>query len=114
MKKRLLLSTLLAVFSVLLYGQSNASNEISFNGHSIRVFKLGSGGYGYDISYQNRLVIHQSKNPFNESASGLKTAEDALKLAKWQTLHLNPTSQTAMPSKAIPRQVARQLNIDTN
>jgi hypothetical protein len=118
MKKRLLLLASLCCFLIVIHAQTTsiapAANNTFFNGHLIRLFKTAYGGYGYDIFYQSRLVVHQSKNPFTKTEIGLKTPEDALKLAKWQVLHLNPARQSELPDKTIPRQVAVQLNIDTN
>jgi hypothetical protein len=118
MKKRLLLLMLLTCWLIELHAQTTGTsikpNETLFNGHAIRVFQIPSGGYGYDIFYQNRLVVHQSKNPFTDSATGLKTADDALKVAKWQTIQPNFGGQPILPNKTIPKQIAHQLKIDTN
>src|SRR5258708_799546 len=118
MKKRFFL---MAIFSILLLGLqaqtvaiTNKPTDIFFIGHTIRVFKMGAG-YGYDISYQNRLLIHQLVNPVTGQPTGLKTQEDAIKLAKWQVIHFRHFAPVLTPEeKTIPKDVAKQLNIATN
>ena len=93
------------------------SNEISFNNHVIRVYKTSSSGYLYDIFFKNKLVIRQHDNPFTKAPDGLKTKEDALKIAKWQIIHLYPNNRNGQPGnnlQKIPTAVARQLNISVN
>lgn len=119
MKTRLLLIAVLSAMSFALHAQNadsaKSSNEIFFNGHVIRIFKAGANGYGYDVFYQNSLVIHQINNPFTVSPGGLKNKDDAIRIAKWQTMHLNPANpHMATGSQTVPIQVARQLNIAVN
>jgi hypothetical protein len=108
MKKRLLLLMLLSCCLFALNAQTTGSsvkpNETFFNGHTIRVFQIP----------ENRLVVHQSKNPFTDAAVGLKTADDALKVAKWQAIQPSFGGRQMLPNRAIPKEVAHQLNIDTN
>ena len=95
-------------------GSTNNSNEISFNNHVIRVYKTSSSGYLYDIFFKNNLVIHQTDNPFTGTPGGLKTQEDALKIAKWQIIQLFANNRSGQPGnnlQKIPIEVARQLNI---
>ena len=118
MKTRLLLIAILSTISFELNAQNADStkrpNEILFNGYTIRTYKAATG-YGYDIFYQNNLVIHQKNNPFTASPDGLKNKEDALKIAKWQIIHLNPVNhQMVQGRQTIPMEVARQLNIIVN
>lgn len=119
MKTRLLFIAVLSAMSFTLHAQiadsTKNSNEILFNGHIIRIYKTAATGYGYDIFYQYRLVIHQQNNPFTASPGGLKNKDDALRIAKWQVLHLNPANQHMIQSRqAVPMEVARQLNITVN
>ena len=68
MKTRLLFIAVLSTISLASYAQvadsAKSSNEIAFNGYVIRIYKTAPAGYGYDIFYQNNLVIHQQNNPF--------------------------------------------------
>ncbi len=119
MKIRLLLIAVLSAISFALHAQNadstKSSNEISFNGHVIRIYKAGTNGYGYDIFYRNSLVIHQNNNPFTASPGGLKNKGDAIRIAKWQTIHLDPSNQQMAPgSQTVPIEVARQLKIAVN
>jgi hypothetical protein len=118
MKKSMLL--LAALFCVLLTieAQSKSSpktpNDVVFMDHVIRLYK-GSSGYLYDVFYQNNLVIHQDKNPFDQTTNGLRTEEDAIKIAKWQIIHLDPLlRQKTKTPQEIPNSVARQLKISSN
>jgi hypothetical protein len=91
------------------------TSDVVFNGHIIRVYKTIGTGYGYDIFYNNNLLIHQNNNPFTGSPEGLKNKEDALKLAKWQVIHLNPISHQLPPGmQTVPKEVAQQLKIATD
>lgn len=118
MKKHSFLVALLSIFLLGLKAQTVAANgeptNTFFIGHSIHVFKTGAG-YGYDISYQTRLLIHQQVNPFTGTSNGLRSEADALKLAKWQIIHFRHFGTPPTPEeKTIPKGVAKQLNIDTN
>lgn len=118
MKNRLLLIAVFSAITFHLHSQTSDqknSDEIVFNNHTIRVYKTAGTGYGYDIFYNNNLLIHQNNNPFTGSPEGLKNKEDALKLAKWQVIHLNPvTHQLPQGIQPVPKEVAQQLKIATN
>lgn len=90
-------------------------SNLFFIGHTIHVFKTGTG-YGYDISYHNRLWAHQTTNPFTSDPNGLQKEEDAIKLAKWQVVHYHQFSpQPAITAKkTFPKSLATQLKIATN
>lgn len=91
------------------------TNEIQFNGYTIRLFETPNQGYGYNVLFHNNIVIHQQKNPFSNSPDGLKVKDDAVKAAKWQIIHLTPGMQSyQMKQSTIPMQVAQQLKITTN
>lgn len=93
---------------------AKSSNEISFQHHVIRVYKTSSSGYLYDIFFKNNLVIHQNVNPFTETGEGLRTKEDAFKIAKWQIIQMFANKRNSQPGinlQKIPMEVARQLNI---
>lgn len=119
MKTRLLLIAVLTAISFSLHAQTadstKLSNGVLFNGYTIRIFKTAGSGYGYNIFYQNRLEIHQEHNPFTNAPGGLKIKDDALRIAKWQVIHLNPTDQRiAQSPQTVPIEVAHQLNITLN
>ena len=89
-------------------------NEVVFMDHVIRLYESPSG-YLYDIFYQNNLVIHQNKNPFDQTTNGLSTREDAVKIAKWQVIHIDPSHrQENKGAQQVPNSVARQLKINAN
>lgn len=119
MRKHLLM---LVFISAIFFGVNAQSgephknpDEISFNGHIVRIYQTPSSGYGYDIFFKNSLVIRQNRNPFTGDVAGLKLKEDAVKLAKWQILHLNPLVSNARNDQSrISLAVARQLNITIN
>lgn len=118
MKKSMLL--LAALFGIMLTikAQSKSSpttpNDVVFMDHVIRIYEAPSG-YLYDIFYQNNLIIRQDKNPFDQTTNGLQTKEDAIKIAKWQIIHIDPLHrQEKKGPQQIPNSVARQLQISTN
>src|SRR5215467_12467076 len=90
MKKRLPLLAFFCVILITSRAQTNATTkdqkDLFFIGHTIHLFKTGTG-YGYDISYRNRLWTHQAVNPFTADPNGLQKEEDAIKLAKWEVVH---------------------------
>jgi len=117
MKKTMLLIGLLVVISLATRSQENSkfSGPIFFSGRVIQIHRLPAGGFGYDILQQNRIVVHQDRNPFTGLPQGLKTEQDAIKVAKWQSAHLGSTEHPAATNEhTIPKDVARQLNIATN
>ncbi len=119
MKTRLLCIAVLSAISFASNAQNaestKSSNAILFSGHVIRIYKTAPAGYGYDIFYRGNLVIHKQNNPFTGSHGGLKNKDDALKVAKWQTLQVNPVNhQVIRSSENVPIEVARQLNIAVN
>jgi hypothetical protein len=118
MKRKILFT---AIFqAILLFSRAQTAerspnpNQILFLSHSISVFKNAQSGYGYDIFFQNLLVIHQPNNPFNGSSAGLKNQRDAIHIAQWQVIHL-PREPFRRPQdkRLIPIEVARELKIDT-
>ena len=85
-----------------------------FMGYVIKLNANAEGRFSYDILQQGKLVINQTRNPFNPSVSGLATIDDALKIAKWQVQQLAagaPPSLSIM--QRVPQAIARQLNITT-
>lgn len=118
MKKRFFLMTIFSILLMGLQAQTIAivkkSPDIIFIGHTIHVFTLGAG-YGYNISYQNRLLIHQLVNPVTGQQTGLKTEDDAIKLAKWQIIHFNHFGGAiTSEQKATSKDVANRLKIAAN
>lgn len=110
---------LAALFGVMLTikAQSKSSpktpNEVVFMDHVIRLYEAPSG-YLYDIIYQNNISIHQDKNPFDQTTNGLSTKEDAIKIAKWQIIHIDPLHrQESKGAQQIPNSVARQLKLSS-
>ena len=119
MKKKPLVMAFLSVMLLAAHSQTIAptKNQTNFYflGHNIHVFKTGTG-YGYDISYQNHLWMHQSNNPFTADRNGLAKEEDALKLARWQVVHFRQsgTRPLANANNTLPKGLAGQLKISTN
>lgn len=90
-------------------------NEVLFNGYTIKLIHTKSGGYIYDVFLQNNIVIHRNTNPFTGSVEGLRNKEDALKLAKWETTRINPsTGKVFVSERKLPAEVATRLKINAN
>lgn len=85
-------------------------DQTFYKGYLIRVQQGMAGAYGYQISKGDRLVISQQKNPFTNSAVGLRSKADAIKIAKWQITQL---SQGTPPAKLqiLPKNLSQQLNV---
>ncbi len=118
MKRRLFLAAAFSIFFLGLNAQTirttGSHSPVFFIGHTIRVFQIAKG-YGYDISYQNRLLIHQTVNPVTGLPTGLRTEEEAIKLAKWQIIHFRHPGMAPTPEeRVIPKETAKQLKIDAN
>lgn len=116
MKTKLFLFTLLTAFFLSALAQVNKPVkdpvEITFNGYVIRVFQTPDHGYGYNIFYNDALILHQDVNPYNQSPAGIKLKEDAVKTAKWQVIHFPLAKKPQqIQRQVIPMEVARQLNI---
>ena len=120
MKKLVLLlvaSTIFVALNAQIQDSKKSPNEFFFHNHLIRIHKATSSGYLYDIFFQSKLVIQQKQNPFTGTSDGLKTKDDALKIAKWQIIHLYPSNRNGQPGnnlQKIPMAVARQLDISVN
>jgi hypothetical protein len=118
MKMRSLLTASLSIFLLGLQAQTVATvkrpADIFFVGHTIHLFKM-STGYGYDIYFQSRLLIHQQENPVTGNLTGLKSEDEAIKLAKWQVIHFRHYTVALTPEeKMISKSAAKQLNIAAN
>ena len=82
-------------------------------GYVIKLSANVEGRFSYDILQQGKLVVRQTRNPFNPSLTGLDTMEDALKIAKWQVQQLAAGATPALiGGQPMPRAVAQQLNIN--
>lgn len=94
-------------------GNSN-SNSV-YMGYIIRLIPAGSNGFGYDIFFKSKIVVHQSRNPFTLAPTGIRNSDDALKVAHWQVQQLWHQRQHAViADRLISRDVAKQLNITIN
>jgi hypothetical protein len=66
----------------------NSNNNSVYMGYLIRLIPAGSNGFGYDIFFKSKIVVHQSRNPFTLAPTGLRNSDDALKIAHWQVQQL--------------------------
>lgn len=119
MKKKLTLFTVLTAIAFTSHAQVNTSNktteEVLFNRHQIRLYQTPDNQYGYDILFENAVILHQNNHPFANTSIMLKTKEDAIRLAKWQVIHISPLNgRRPLISRPIPNEVSRQLKISTN
>jgi hypothetical protein len=94
-------------------GSSN--NTSVYMGHIIRLIPAGSNGFGYDIFFKSKIVVHQPRNPFTLAPTGLRSSEDALKVAHWQVQQLwHDKNHAAILNNHVSQNVARQLSIAIN
>lgn len=93
----------------------NPNNISLYMGYQIRLIPAGSNGFGYDIFFRSKIVVHQSRNPFTLAPTGLRRSDDALKVAHWQIQQLwHDRKPVAVNNCLVPRNVAKQLNITIN
>ena|ERR1700733_448063 len=120
MKKHCIFLFLMIVTILSSYAQKpivsgNENDKIVYQGYLIRLIPENNVGYGYDIFSLNQMVVHQTGNPFTLSPIGLKTREDALKIAKWQVEQLRLRRNVFLvKNQPIPKDVARKLDIRWN
>jgi hypothetical protein len=94
-------------------GSSN--NNSVYMGYIIRLIPAGSNGFGYDIFFKSKIVVHQSRNPFTLAPTGLRSSEDALKIAQWQVQQFwHERQQARIMNRLVSKDVAKQLNITIN
>ncbi len=117
MKRMILLNALLLLIFYSVNAQQpqpsdNGNNRVSFAGYLIKIIPLNGNGFGYDIFFKNRLVVHQWVNPFTLAPTGLKEKEDVLKIARWQIMqmHRSPANRTTK-NQLIAKDVAKRLDI---
>jgi hypothetical protein len=91
-------------------GSSN--NNSIYMGYQIRLIPAGSNGFGYDIFFKSKIVVHQARNPFTLAPTGLRSSDDALKLAHWQVQQLwHDRNHSPVINRLVPKYVAKQMNI---
>src|SRR3954452_21828888 len=80
------------------------TDKLDFEGYTIRLMPAMGGTYGYYITKEKQLVVHQGYNPFTLSPFGLSNKEDVYKVAKWQINQLKAgKSPTSFGSTAIQK-----------
>jgi hypothetical protein len=85
----------------------------SYKGQLIKIVPSRSGGYGYSVYSRNHLVALQSGNPFSMAPSGLKSKNDALKVAFWEVDQLGHTPRAhPMINQRLPKDLAAKLMIN--
>jgi hypothetical protein len=90
----------------------NSNNNSVFMGYIIRLIPAGSNGFGYDIFFKSKIVVHQSRNPFTLAPTGLRSSEDALKVAHWQVQQLwGEKRHVAIVNRLVSNDVAKRLKI---
>jgi hypothetical protein len=118
MKKRVTIVVLFVFFLSHTHAQVPAggpNNNSVYMGYVIRLISAGSNGFGYDIFFKSKIVVHQPRNPFTLAPTGLRTSDDALKVAHWQVQQLwHQTKPVATVNNLVPRYVAKLLNITIN
>ena len=90
-----------------------------FQGYTIRLLPSTEGTYGYVILKDNELLAHQSRNPFTFSTGGLKSKEDAFKVAQWQIEQLKnrqpvTATMTASGKRKLPPALLQKLKSQPN
>jgi hypothetical protein len=88
----------------------NSNNNSVYMGYNIRLIPAGSNGFGYDIFFKSKIVVHQSRNPFTLAPTGLRNSDDALKIAHWQVQQLwHGNKHVAIINSHVPKAVAKAI-----
>jgi hypothetical protein len=96
-------------------GQASNNDRTFYAGYSIRLIPTSGNSYGYDIFLKNKLVVHQSVNPFTLAPTGLRSKEDAFKIAQWQTQQIRQMNgRFVVKNQLISKDIARKLDIAIN
>jgi hypothetical protein len=94
---------------------ASSSNNSVYMGYLIRLIPAGNNGFGYDIFFKSKIVIHQPRNPFTLAPTGLRTSDDALKVAHWQVQKLwHDGNRGPVMNTLVSKSVAKQLKITIN
>jgi len=94
---------------------TGSKNTSVYMGCIIRLIPAGSNGFGYDIFFNSKIVVHQPRNPFTLAPTGLRNSDDALRVAHWQVQQLwHNRNQAPVINRLVPKYVAKQLNITIN
>jgi len=70
-----------------------------------------SKSYGFDISKDDEMVGNQFKNPLPFAINGIRTKEDAYKVAQWI---IDEHSNTGHWQHTMPPHIAKRLKIECN
>src|SRR5580658_367740 len=62
----------------------NGPEKENYMGYMIRVLQTPGNGYGYDLFFKGKMILHEPVNPFTLSPIGLAKKEDMLKVAHYQ------------------------------
>src|ERR1700684_3519475 len=81
------------------------------NGYTVRLIPAIGGGFGYDILENNKIMLHQYRNPMPFSPKEIAKKEDAYKLAEWA---IGDYKAHRHWSNMVPPHVARELKIETH
>ena len=96
-------------------GQASNNGRIFYAGYFIQLIAASGNSYGYDIFLRSKLVVHQSVNPFTLAPTGLRSKEDALKIAEWQIQQIRQMNgRFVVKNQLIPKDIARKLDIAIN
>jgi hypothetical protein len=113
----LLTQLLVSILFAQVTGPVNPQVEkLEYEGYTIRLFSLSAGSIGYDIFTNNKLILHQSFNPFTGGSIGLNSKEEAYRVAKWQIaqLKMDKASLQVTNKAHVPLKLENNTNNITN
>lgn len=92
----------------------NGPEKENYMGYMIRVLQTPGNGYGYDLFFKGRMVLHEPVNPFTLSPIGLSKKEDMLKVAHYQIQEFWRSNNRAIAKRnlRVSASVAKKLNIE--
>jgi|HubBroStandDraft_6_1064221.scaffolds.fasta_scaffold3010754_1 hypothetical protein len=119
LNKNILLLTILVVSVNSSRGQQTFggkdNDKMLIQGYLVRLLPKNNNGFGYDIFYKDRMVVHQTSNPFTLSPIGMNSKEDVLKIAKWQIKqHQANRNHFLVKNQFLSKDIAKKLDISIN
>jgi len=112
--RRILALSLLTSLGLLSGGAASAQvkfnkdlpNPWEVNGFTIRIIHLDHASYGYEIRQGSQVFVHQRRNPYTGSTTGLRSKDDVLKTATWVIRNVLMTDQMRPQAQRLPASIA--------
>jgi len=82
-----------------------------YRGYMIKLKPGGMDSYQFDISTDNKPMVHRFDNPLPFSPRGIRKKQDAYKIAQW---FIDDYIKTGHWQNMVPPHIVRQLEIESD